>query len=66
MWIDLESVMQSDVRKRKTNILTHICGIEKNGTDKPICRTGIETQTRRMDMRIQWRKQWVGRIERIT
>lgn len=43
--------MQSDVRKRKTNILTHICGIEKNGTDdKPICRAEIETQTRRMDV----------------
>ena len=54
------------VRKRKTNILTHICGSEKNGTDKPICRAGIETQTWRMDMWIQWRKQWVGRIARIT
>ena len=22
----------------------HICGIWENGTDEPICRTGIETQ----------------------
>ena len=27
MWMDLETVIQSEVRKRKTNILTHICGI---------------------------------------
>ena len=27
-WMDLETVIQSEVRKRKTNIiLTHICGI---------------------------------------
>ena len=29
MWMDLESVIQSEVRKRKTNIIlsTHVCGI---------------------------------------
>ena len=29
MWMDLESVIQSEVTQRKTNyhILTHICGI---------------------------------------
>ena len=27
MWMDLETVIQSEVRKRKTNILTHMCGI---------------------------------------
>ena len=25
-WMDLETVIQSEVRKRKTNILTHVCG----------------------------------------
>ena len=27
-----------------------IYGIQKNGTDEPICRAGIETQTQRMDL----------------
>ena len=25
-WMDLETVIQSEARKRKTNILTHVCG----------------------------------------
>ena len=47
MRIDLESVIQSEIsqkEKNKYHILTHICGIWKNGTDEPICRAGIETQ----------------------
>ena len=49
-WMNLESGIQSEVRKRKTNIvfvfkiLVHIYGIYKNGTDDPICRAAIETQ----------------------
>ena len=39
-------------------------GIEKNGTDEPICRAGIETQTKRMDFRTQKRKEMVG--QRVT
>ena len=37
---------ESERKKQITYINTHIC-IEsrKNGTDEPICRTGIETQT---------------------
>ena len=31
-------------------ILSYICGIEKNGTDEPICRAGIEMQMQRTDM----------------
>ena len=31
--------------KNKYCILTHICGIKKNGTDEPIHRTGRETQS---------------------
>ena len=48
MWMDLESVIQSEVSQKEKNkycILTHICGIQKNGTDEPICRAGIETWT---------------------
>ena len=28
----------------------HKCGILKNGTDEPIYRAGVETQTQRMDV----------------
>ena len=45
-WMDLESVIQSEVRQKEKNkyrILTHICGIQRNGTDEPICRAGVET-----------------------
>ena len=56
MQMDLESVIQSEVSQKQINkycILTHICGIQKNGTDEPICRAGIDTQTQRMDFRAQ-------------
>ena len=36
MWMDLESVKQSEVSQKEKNkyrILTHICGIYKNGID---------------------------------
>ena len=45
-WMNLELVIQNKVgQKEKTqySILTHIYGIYKNGTDKPIRRAGIET-----------------------
>ena len=37
----------------------------KNGTDEPICRAGIETQTQRMDLWSQQVKERVGQIERV-
>ena len=46
-WMDLETVIQSEVSQKEKNkyrILTHICGIQKNGTDEPVCRAEIETQ----------------------
>ena len=52
MWMDLESVIQTEVsqkEKNKYHILTHTYGIEKKkkrkGTDEPSCRTGIKMQT---------------------
>ena len=51
--MDLECVIQSEVSQKEKNkycILMHICGIQKNGTDEPICRADIETQTQRLDM----------------
>ena len=47
MWMNLESVIEGGVSLKEKNkycMLMHICGIWKNGTDKPICRAGIETQ----------------------
>ena len=42
--MNLEPVIQSEVSQKEKNkycIVTHIYGIWKNGTDEPICRTGI-------------------------
>ena len=36
----------------------HIYGIEKNGTDEPICREGMEMQMQRMDLWTQQGRQW--------
>ena len=49
-WMDLETVIQSEVtqkEKNKYHILTHICEMQKNGTDKPVCKAEIETQMQR-------------------
>ena len=55
MRMDLESVTQSEVSQKekiKYPVLTHmnIYGSQKNGTDLPICRAGIEAQIQRRDM----------------
>ena len=45
--MDPESVIQSEVSQKEKNkhcIFTHICEIQKNGTEEPICRAGTETQ----------------------
>ena len=47
-WMDLQSIIQHEISQKEKNkyrVLTHICGIQKNGTDKPICKAEIETQT---------------------
>ena len=46
-WIDLETVIQSEVSQKEKNkyrIISLICGIQKNGTDKLICKAEIETE----------------------
>ena len=48
MWMDLESVIQSEVSQKEKNkycILMHMHRIYKNATDKPIYRVEIEMQT---------------------
>ena len=52
-WMDLESVIHSEVSQKEKNKyqkLMRIYGIQKNGTDEPSGREGIETQTQRMDL----------------
>ena len=46
-WMQLETVIQSEVsqkEKNKYHILTHICGIQKNGIDDLICKTEVENK----------------------
>ena len=45
-WMNLGPIIQSEVsQKNKYCILTHIYGIQKDSTNKPICRAAVETQT---------------------
>ena len=56
--MDLETVIQSEVSQKEKNkyrILTHICGIQKNRTDEPVCKAEIETQTQRTKV---WTPRW--------
>ena len=49
-WMNLEPIIQSEVsqkEKNKCHILMHIYGIQKDGTDEPICRAAMERQTTR-------------------
>ena len=51
-WMNLEPIIQSEVGQKEKNnyhILTHIYGIYKDGTDEPIFRAAVETQTLRTD-----------------
>ena len=52
-WMDLETVRQSEVsqkEKNKYHIIMHICRIQKNGTDEPVCKAEIETQMQRTNV----------------
>ena len=47
-WMDPETVIQSEVsQKNKYCILMKICGIQKNGTNEPMCKAEKETQTQK-------------------
>ena len=46
-WMDLESVIQSEVGQKEKNeycTLTHIYGLKKKGSEEPRARTGTKTQ----------------------
>ena len=62
-WMYSEPCLQSEVRKKnKYCVLTHICGIQKSGTDDPICRAGnTDVEDGHVDaagegQRDEWRK----------
>ena len=45
-WMKLEPIIQSEVsqkEKHQYSILTNIYGIQKDGSDDPICETAKET-----------------------
>ena len=47
---ELETITQNEVSQKEKNrycILMDTYGIQKNGTDKPICKAETETQTQR-------------------
>ena len=46
-WMNLEPIILSEVsqkEKDKYHILMHIHGLQKDGTDNPMCRAAKETQ----------------------
>ena len=43
--MDLEIIIQSEVREKQTYDITFICGILKTDTNEFICRTETNTQT---------------------
>ena len=52
-WMNLEPIKQSEVsqkEKEKYCIVTHIYGIQKDGTDEIICSTAMETQIQKTDL----------------
>ena len=63
MWMDLETVIQSEVSQKEKNkyrISTHICGIQKNGTDEPVCKAEIEIQIQRTNVWTPRGERWGG------
>ena len=51
-WMKLKHILQYEVsqkEKDKYYILTHIHGIQNDGTDEPIYRAAVEMQTQRTD-----------------
>ena len=68
-WMKLEPIIQSEVSqkdKHQYSILTHIYGIQKDGNDKPICKTEKETQMYRTDFWTLWEKARVGCFKRTA
>ena len=66
-WMNLEPVIQNEVsqkKKEKCRILTHMYAIQKDDTDEPILREGMETQMQRMDFWTQVGKKRVRQVRK--
>ena len=67
-WMKLKPIIQSEAsqkEKDKCCILMHAYGIQKDGTDDPICRAAMEMQTENRSVDTVGEGE-VGRIERIA
>ena len=52
-WMKLEPIIQSEVSQKEKDkycILTHMYGIQKNGTEEFIYRAAMDKQTQRIDL----------------
>ena len=61
-WMELESVIQSEVSQKEKNeyrIIMVICGIQKYGTDELIGKAEIESQMQRTKLWLP-REEWGG------
>ena len=68
-WMNLELIVQSEVsQKNKYHILTHIYGIQKDGTDEPVCRAAMDTQAQRTNLLTPGggREERMGCMQRVT
>ena len=68
-WMNLEPIIQNEVgqkEKEKYHILMHMYEIQKDGTDKPICRAAMEMQTQRIALWTQGEMERMGRMERAA
>ena len=64
MWMDLKSVIQSEVNQKQKHKYCTYYGIQKNGTDKPICKAGKEMQTQTTDVCTRWGTEKAGGMNR--
>ena len=67
--MNLEPIIQSEVSQKdkdEYSILTHIYGIQKDGTDEFICREAIEKQIQRTDLRKRTGGERVRFMDRVT
>ena len=66
-WVNLELFIQSEASQKEENkyhILTHICGIYKDGTEEAVCKALMEMQTEKTDLSTQaW--DWKERVKQM-
>ena len=66
-WMNLKPIIQSEVSQKENKyMLMREYGISKDGTDEPIRRAAMETQTWGTDLWTQSGKDREGRMERVA